>query len=170
MKKMNLLITFISSATPSQLHNFDLQLLIKCICFDDNHECATDQRNWSNDATNKVWNIGSQELQIERELNWKASCRKATIVYAGLITRVNSPWGINQYIERYDVFVKAKYDQIVIITNSGTFPVGGDFDYAWKELRKRNAEIVDEHCKPEWFREILWIIQSCLSCWIYYQS
>lgn len=69
----------------------------------------------------------------------------------------NEQWG-PQYIERYKVFVKAikaKYPQIIVVTGSGPSPDGEDFEYAWKELKKLNAEIVDEHYyrKPEWFRE-----------------
>lgn len=69
----------------------------------------------------------------------------------------NEQWG-PQYIERYKVFVKAikaKYPQMIVVTGSGPFPDGEDFDYAWKELLTLNAEIVDEHYyrKPEWFRE-----------------
>ena len=67
----------------------------------------------------------------------------------------NEQWG-SQYIERYAVFEKAikeKYPNIIIVSGSGPFPDGKDFDFAWKELRKLDAEIVDEHYyrSPEWF-------------------
>jgi len=67
----------------------------------------------------------------------------------------NEQWG-SQYIERYAVFVKAikeKYPNIEIVTGTGPSPTGKDFDFAAKELKKLNAEIVDEHyyANPEWF-------------------
>jgi alpha-L-arabinofuranosidase len=67
----------------------------------------------------------------------------------------NEQWG-KQYIERYIVFVKAikaKYPEIRIVTGTGPSPDGKDFEYAARELKKFNAEIVDEHyyANPEWF-------------------
>lgn len=67
----------------------------------------------------------------------------------------NEQWG-PQYIERYVVFekaIKAKYPEMIIVSGSGPFPDGKDFDYAWGELKKMNAEIVDEHYyrMPQWF-------------------
>jgi alpha-L-arabinofuranosidase len=68
----------------------------------------------------------------------------------------NEQWGPD-YIERYKVFEKAihaKYPDIKIISTSGPFPTGEHFDYAWKELKGLNAQIIDEHyyAKPEWFK------------------
>jgi alpha-N-arabinofuranosidase len=67
----------------------------------------------------------------------------------------NEQWG-TQYIERYISFSKAihaKYPEIKIVTGTGPSPDGKDFDYAAKELKKLNAQIVDEHyyANPEWF-------------------
>jgi alpha-L-arabinofuranosidase len=67
----------------------------------------------------------------------------------------NEQWG-PQYIERYQAFVKAikaRYPKIKIVTGNGPFPNGELFEYADKELRALNAEIIDEHyyAKPEWF-------------------
>jgi alpha-L-arabinofuranosidase len=67
----------------------------------------------------------------------------------------NEQWG-PQYIERYEVFVKAikaKYPDVKIISGTGPFPEGELFDYAAKKLKELKAEIVDEHyyAKPEWF-------------------
>jgi alpha-L-arabinofuranosidase len=67
----------------------------------------------------------------------------------------NEQWG-PQYIERYKIFaeaIKAKHPDITIISGSGPFPDGEMFDYASAELKKLNAEIVDEHYyrNPEWF-------------------
>ncbi len=64
----------------------------------------------------------------------------------------NEQWG-PQYIERYKVFVKAikeKYPDIMLIGATGSdpaiFPNGPkEVDYLWGELRKLNADIVDEH-------------------------
>jgi alpha-L-arabinofuranosidase len=67
----------------------------------------------------------------------------------------NEQWGF-QYIERYKVFTKAikdKYPNIKIVTGTGPSPNGKDFDFAAAELKKLNAQIVDEHyyANPEWF-------------------
>lgn len=67
----------------------------------------------------------------------------------------NEQWG-PQFFERFDVIakaIKAKYPEIKIVSGAG--PSGEDerFAYAWPELEKRKAEIVDQHCyaSPIWF-------------------
>ena len=67
----------------------------------------------------------------------------------------NENWG-PQYIERLKAFqaaIKAKYPNIKLICSSGTDPNGERFDYLNGELRKLNADFIDEHYyrKPEWF-------------------
>jgi alpha-L-arabinofuranosidase len=67
----------------------------------------------------------------------------------------NEQWG-EQYIDRYKVFaqaIKSKYPEIKIVSGTGPFPDGELFDYAAGELKKLNAEIVDEHYyrAPGWF-------------------
>ncbi|MFV8335012.1 alpha-L-arabinofuranosidase C-terminal domain-containing protein [Flavobacterium sp. RSP29] len=69
----------------------------------------------------------------------------------------NEQWGPD-YIERYKVFekaIKAKYPKMIIVSGSGPFPEGDYFEYGMQELKKLNAEIVDEHYykSPQWFRE-----------------
>ena len=69
----------------------------------------------------------------------------------------NEQWGPH-YIDRYKIFTKAikeKYPSIVIVSSVGPFPDGELFEYAAKELKDLNAEIVDEHYyrNPEWFLE-----------------
>lgn len=67
----------------------------------------------------------------------------------------NENWG-PQYIERLKLFTKAikeKYPNIKLINSSGTDPNGERFDYLNNELRKMNADIIDEHYyrNPAWF-------------------
>lgn len=67
----------------------------------------------------------------------------------------NENWG-PQYIERLKIFTKAikeKYPSIKLVNSSGTDPNGERFDYLNGELRKMNADIIDEHYyrRPEWF-------------------
>ena len=71
----------------------------------------------------------------------------------------NEQWG-PQYIERYRQFakaIKAKYPQMLLVSGAGPEPAdGGDdhrFSFAWTELRKANADLVDEHFyqSPDWF-------------------
>ncbi|MCH7410526.1 alpha-L-arabinofuranosidase [Belliella sp. DSM 111904] len=69
----------------------------------------------------------------------------------------NENWG-PQYIERADVFekaIKSAYPEMIIVSTSGPSPDGHEFDYLWKELTARNAELIDEHYykSPEWFLE-----------------
>lgn len=67
----------------------------------------------------------------------------------------NENWG-PQYMERLKIFtkaIKAKYPHVKLINSSGTDPNGARFDYLNTELRKMNADLIDEHFyrKPEWF-------------------
>lgn len=67
----------------------------------------------------------------------------------------NEQWD-EQYIERYKEFhkvLKQKYPNVQLVSSVGPSPDGTRFDYAWKELRTLNADIVDEHyyAAPEWF-------------------
>lgn len=69
----------------------------------------------------------------------------------------NEQWG-EQYIERYVIFEKAlkeKHPEIVLISTTGPFPDGKEFDYLDKALRELDAEIIDEHYykPPQWFQE-----------------
>lgn len=67
----------------------------------------------------------------------------------------NEQWG-PQYFERYKVFsdaVRRKYPEIKLVSGAGPFPGGEDFNYAWTQLRRLNADLVDEHyySSPKWF-------------------
>lgn len=67
----------------------------------------------------------------------------------------NENWG-PQYLERLKIFtkaIKAKYPNINLVNSSGTDPNGARFDELNTELRKMNADIIDEHYyrRPEWF-------------------
>lgn len=69
----------------------------------------------------------------------------------------NEQWG-PEYIKRYKVFetaIKSRYPEMIIVSGSGPFPDGEMFEYGWEELKKLDAEIVDEHYyrNPEWFLE-----------------
>lgn len=69
----------------------------------------------------------------------------------------NENWG-PQYLERLRIFtkaIKAKYPEMKLINSSGTDPNGERFDYLNTNLRKMNADLIDEHYyrKPEWFLE-----------------
>ncbi len=69
----------------------------------------------------------------------------------------NEQWG-PQYVERYERFaraIKAKYPKIMLVTSAGPFAGGDQFRYLWGEMRRLNADIVDEHyyMAPKWFRD-----------------
>lgn len=67
----------------------------------------------------------------------------------------NENWG-NPYFERYAVFekaIKSKYPDIKIISSTGPAPADDLFKYAKEELKKYQADLVDEHYynPPQWF-------------------
>ena len=69
----------------------------------------------------------------------------------------NENWG-PQYVERLEIFTKAikeKYPDFKLVYSSGTDPNGDRFDDLNRELRKMNADIIDEHYyrRPEWFTQ-----------------
>jgi alpha-L-arabinofuranosidase len=69
----------------------------------------------------------------------------------------NEQWD-QQYIERYAKFhqvLKAQHPEIKLVSAAGPSPNDEHFKYAWPELRKLHADIVDEHCyaNPLWFFE-----------------
>ncbi|MDF2613908.1 MAG: alpha-L-arabinofuranosidase [Clostridia bacterium] len=72
----------------------------------------------------------------------------------------------DKYFETYEVFrnrIKEKYPDIQLITTSGPFPNGKEFDIAWDIITEKTkeyigqgkvyAELVDEHyyMSPDWF-------------------
>ena len=66
----------------------------------------------------------------------------------------NEQWG-PQYIERFKIFqkvLKEKYPDIILISGSGPSADGEHFDYAHRELKKLNAELIDEH----YYKDINW--------------
>ncbi|HEY3405853.1 MAG TPA: alpha-L-arabinofuranosidase C-terminal domain-containing protein, partial [Ohtaekwangia sp.] len=104
---------------------------------------ALDLIEFANGSVDSPWGKIRKEMGHPAPFNLK------------LIGVGNEQWG-PQYIERYKVFVqaiKSKYPNITIVSGTGPFPEGELFDYAAKELKALNAEIVDEHyyAKPEWF-------------------
>jgi alpha-N-arabinofuranosidase len=67
----------------------------------------------------------------------------------------NENWG-PQYVDRLAIFTKAiksRYPDLKLVNSSGTDPNGSRFDYLNGELRRMNADIIDEHYyrRPEWF-------------------
>lgn len=67
----------------------------------------------------------------------------------------NEQWG-KEYPERLEPFVKAirkAHPEIQIVGSSGPDSEGKEFDYLWPEMKRLNADLVDEHFyRPEsWF-------------------
>lgn len=105
---------------------------------------ALDLIEFANGSTQTAWGKVREDMGHAEPFNLK---------YIGV---GNEQWGPD-YIERYKAFekaIKAKYPDMIIVSGSGPFPSGEYFDYGWDELKKLNAEIVDEHYynTPEWFR------------------
>lgn len=106
---------------------------------------ALDLIEFANGGTETPWGRIRSEMGHPKPFNLK---------YIGV---GNEQWGPD-YIERYKVFekaIKAKYPKMIIVSGSGPFPEGDYFEYGMQELKKLNAEIVDEHYykSPQWFRE-----------------
>lgn len=106
---------------------------------------ALDLIEFANGAVTTAWGKVRSDMGHPKPFNLK---------YIGV---GNEQWGAD-YIERYKVFekaIKAKYPNIIIVSGSGPSPDGEHFDYAMNELKKLNAELVDEHYyqSPKWFRE-----------------
>lgn len=106
---------------------------------------ALDLIEFANGGTETPWGSVRSEMGHPKPFNLK---------YIGV---GNEQWGPD-YIERYKVFekaIKAKYPKMIIVSGSGPFPEGDYFEYGMQELKKLNAEIVDEHYykSPQWFRE-----------------
>ncbi len=106
---------------------------------------ALDLIEFANGSTDSKWG------KIRAEMGHPGSF---DLKYVGV---GNEQWGPD-YFDRLKLFtesIKAKYPDIVIVSGTGPFPDGEHFDFAEKELKKMNAEIVDEHYyrPPEWFLE-----------------
>ena len=106
---------------------------------------ALDLIEFANGSTETPWGRIRSEMGHPAPFNLK------------LIGVGNEQWG-PQYIERYKAFekaIKAKYPKMTIVSGAGPFPEGDYFDYGNKELKKLNAQIIDEHYykDPKWFRD-----------------
>lgn len=122
---------------------FNTAELVKMEDLDPYVQDALDLIEFANGDSNSKWGKIRTEMGHPEPFNMK---------YIGV---GNEQWGAD-YIERYKVFEKAihsKYPDTKIISGSGPSPDGEFFDYGWKELKKLNAQIVDEHYynSPEWF-------------------
>ncbi len=122
---------------------FNTAELVKMEDLDPYVQDALDLIEFANGDSNTKWGKIRTEMGHPKTFNMK------------FIGVGNEQWGAD-YIERYKVFEKAihnKYPDIKIISGSGPSPDGEFFDYGWKELKKLNAQIVDEHYynSPEWF-------------------
>ena len=106
---------------------------------------ALDLIEFANGSTDSEWGKIRAEMGHPEPFNLK---------YVGV---GNEQWGPD-YFDRLKIFtesIKAKYPEIIIVSGTGPFPDGEHFDYAEKELKKMDAEIVDEHYyrPPGWFLE-----------------
>nr|WKN34092.1 alpha-L-arabinofuranosidase C-terminal domain-containing protein [Tunicatimonas sp. TK19036] len=106
---------------------------------------ALDLIEFANGSTSSAWGKIRSGMGHPEPFNMK---------YIGI---GNEQWG-PEYIERYKVFeaaIKKQYPDMVIVSGSGPFPDGEMFEYGMQELKKLNAEIIDEHYyrNPDWFLE-----------------
>ncbi len=72
----------------------------------------------------------------------------------------NEQWG-EQYIDRYKMFEKVlhdKYPDLELVTTTGPFPEGKEFDYlntTLRSMKDEDVDIIDEHYykPPQWFQD-----------------
>ena len=103
---------------------------------------AIDLIEFANGPTDSPWGKVRTQMGHPKTFNLK---------YIGI---GNEQWG-PQYIERFKMFqkvLKEKHPNIVLISGSGPFADGHLFDYAHRELKKLDAEIIDEH----YYQDIAW--------------
>ncbi|KAF2336950.1 alpha-L-arabinofuranosidase C-terminal domain-containing protein [Flavobacterium daemonense] len=106
---------------------------------------ALDLIEFANGSVNTVWGKLRSDMGHPKPFNLK------------FIGVGNEQWG-PAYIERFVVFekaIKVKYPNITIVSGSGPSPNGEFFEFGMQELKKLNAELIDEHYyeSPKWFRE-----------------
>src|SRR5690606_27053184 len=106
---------------------------------------AIDLIEFANGSIDTPWGKVRNEMGHPEPFNMK---------YIGI---GSEQWG-PEYIKRFKVFekaIKAKHPDIIIVSGSGPFPEGDYFEYGMEELKKLDAEIIDEHYykPPQWFRE-----------------
>ncbi|WPP52109.1 alpha-L-arabinofuranosidase C-terminal domain-containing protein [Catalinimonas niigatensis] len=106
---------------------------------------ALDLIEFANGSTDSPWGKVRADMGHPEPFNMK---------YIGI---GNEQWG-PEYIKRYKVFesaIKSRYPEMIIVSGSGPFPDGEMFEYGMQELKKLDAEIIDEHYyrNPEWFLE-----------------
>ena len=104
---------------------------------------ALDLIEFANGSTDSKWGKLRADMGHPKPFNLK-------IIGIG-----NENWG-PQYLDRLVIFteaIKNKYPDIKFVTSSGTDPSGERFDYLNDNLRKMNADIIDEHYyrTPDWF-------------------
>ena len=106
---------------------------------------ALDLIEFANGSTDSKWGKLRADMGHPKAFNLK------------LMGIGNENWG-PQYLERNKLFtqaIKAKYPNIQLVNSSGTDQSGERFDYLNGELRKMNADIIDEHYYRDasWFRQ-----------------
>lgn len=121
---------------------------------------ALDLIEYANGDEHTVW--GAKRIQAGHK-------EPFNLVYVGI---GNEQWidetkpNDQQYFSIYEVFrnrIKEKYPEIQLVTTSGPYPVGKEFEGAWDHIIEKSeeyiaqdkvyAELVDEHYyrTPEWF-------------------
>ncbi|MEK6478622.1 alpha-L-arabinofuranosidase C-terminal domain-containing protein [Catalinimonas sp. 4WD22] len=107
---------------------------------------ALDLIEFANGSTDSPWGKVRADMGHPEPFNMK---------YIGI---GNEQWG-PEYIKRYKVFeeaIKSRYPEMIIVSGSGPFPDGEMFEYGIQELKKLDAEIIDEH----YYRNLQWFLDN----------
>ncbi len=104
---------------------------------------AVDLIEFANGPTTSKWGKVRADMGHPKPFNLK------------MIAIGNEQWG-EEYPPHLEEFMKVigeKYPDIKIIGSSGPGPDGKEFDYLWKEMKRLDVDLVDEHYyrDPQWF-------------------
>ncbi len=126
-----------------QFQNKDIKAHVAVADLDPYIQDALDLIEFANGATTTKWGKLRSDMGHPEPFNLK------------LIAVGNEQWG-SLYPERLEPFIKAiraRYPAIRIIGSAGPSPAGKDFEFGWSEMKRLNADLVDEHYykEPQWF-------------------
>ncbi|WP_321520134.1 alpha-L-arabinofuranosidase C-terminal domain-containing protein [uncultured Bacteroides sp.] len=126
-----------------QFQNKDLKAHVPVDKLDSYIQDALDLIEFANGDVTTKWGEVRSEMGHPAPFNLK------------LIGVGNEQWG-KEYMERLEPFIKAirkAYPKIRIVGTSGPDSEGDKFDYAWPEMKRLKADLVDEHFyRPQkWF-------------------
>lgn len=136
-------LPILSCGLSCQFQNKEAEAHVAVCDLDGYIQDALDLIEFANGDVNTTWG------KVRADMGHPASFR---LKFIGI---GNEQWG-KEYPERLEPFVKAirkAHPEIQIVGSSGPDSEGKEFDFLWPEMKRLNADLVDEHFyRPEsWF-------------------